>query len=95
VQLQLSELVNLTVGLVVLPLLVVMVRRVLLITVRVEWLVAYLAVLASYTFTVIEGVGGVPGEWFNVLEHLSLLVAGAAFLVAVVRLRALIRSEYR
>lgn len=85
---QLSELVDLVVGLAVLPLLVAMMRRLRVVYVRPWWLVAYGAVVAAYVFTVAESVGGVAGEWLNLAEHIALLVAGGGYAVAAWRVRA-------
>lgn len=86
-ELQVNEVVDLLVVVIVAPLLVLMLSRPPLLGSR-NWLMGgYACIIAAETFTIIEGVGGRPGEWLNLLEHLALLLAGLAFCIVALRAR--------
>lgn len=86
-EVQVSEVVDLVLGLAVLPLLVVVAKRTRNPGGRRGLKVGYGLVLAANTFTIIEGVGGPAGEWLNFAEHASLAMAGGAFLWSVLATR--------
>ncbi len=59
-----------------------------------KWIYAgYFAIVASFVFTVVEGVFW--KDFFNHLEHLSVAIAGLAFAVGCLTLyrQAVIRKE--
>lgn len=86
-QLQLNEVIDLSIVVIVAPLLMLMLSRPPLLSSR-NWLLAgYGCIVAAETFTIVEGVGGPAGEWLNLLEHLSLLLAGLAFCMVAARAR--------
>jgi hypothetical protein len=73
-----SEIVDLLMAVVLTPVLYAVFRTVLLAGKR-WFLLGYLAVIAGYTFTVIEGY--VAEDLFNLLEHVSYAVGGVGFAV--------------
>lgn len=87
-QFQVNELVNLTIALAVLPPMVVLTRRLTDIHSRNWPLWGYVAAVVAYILTVTEGVGGVPGEWLNLCEHVAMLASGLLFLAAARDVRA-------
>lgn len=93
-ELSTSELVTLAVGLAALPLLVYVARGSSGHGTN-RWAVcAFASILMAYTLTILEGVGGVAGEWLNVFEHLALAFAGIGFAIgAWVRYRAVSGSR--
>lgn len=88
-----SEIVGLAVALIMLPAIALARRRVSVLAGRVAFLIAYLSVVAALTFTVVEGIPGLPGEWLNAAEHLSYAVAGIAFCLATWKVRGAVLEE--
>lgn len=85
--LQVSEIVDLGLAVAVLPLFVTIMKRTRDPGGRMWLTIGYALVLAANTFTILEGVGGSVGEWLNLAEHVSLALAGAAFLLSLVATR--------
>lgn len=82
-QVQASELINLLIALAVLPIVVSIWRRTQALQGARSLLIGYCFVVASYTLTILEGVGGTAGDVLNLGEHLALLCAGVAFVIGV------------
>lgn len=81
-QLQVSELVNLTIAIAVLPPMVAVTRRLGHVHASNWPLMAYVAMVTAYVLTILEGIGGTAGEWLNLFEHVAMLASGALFVVA-------------
>lgn len=82
-ELQFSEIIELAVGIVVAPLLISVTGR---LKAHAGWsylLGGYGMFLAADFFTIVEGVGGTLGEWFNLLEHTCFFGMGALMAVAM------------
>jgi len=95
VDISFSELFNLGLGLVMVPFVITISMRVRETAGRALFLAGYLAVLASYGFTVLEGVGGSIGSALNFLEHVALMGAGVCFAVGVTQTRNHLVREKR
>ncbi len=76
-----SEFVDLVVALAVAPLVLSVRRRTTVLRESPWWLVSYGCILVACVATIAEGLGGVLGEWLNLLEHAALLASGVAFLL--------------
>lgn len=89
-----SELFNLGLGLAMLPLILSATSAdPQLPRGRRFFLAGYVAVLASYGLTVLEGVGGQLGDVLNFLEHFALLFAGVLTAIAAFQLRESVLEE--
>ncbi|MDZ4170149.1 MAG: hypothetical protein U1E26_10945 [Coriobacteriia bacterium] len=88
-ELSVSELINLVIAVAVLPLVVAIWRKSRALQGAPALLIGYFLMVASYTLTILEGVGGAAGELLNLAEHVALLCAGVAFVIGV---RALARQ---
>jgi hypothetical protein len=79
-----SEVVDLVLALGLAPLIVASIRRVRLPGVRAfHW--AYLCIMASYVFTLVETV--LSPVVFNTLEHLAVALSGVLFAIGTWQLR--------
>lgn len=85
--LSLSEVVNLAVGLVSLPVLIYILRGISDGHVNQWTLAGFSLVVCSYVLTIAEGVGGTAGGLLNLGEHLALTLAGISFFIAAAQRR--------
>lgn len=83
-----SEVLNLAIGLAMVPLIWSVRYRLRALPGPPYFFIGYVAVLCSYTFTILEGVGGMLGDVLSVLEHAALFVAGLLFCLAAFQARA-------